>query len=209
MLALLLAAALLIPLAADRYVHRVASPHLYHADNLPPHHDVALVLGTSPTLQNGRRNLFFTYRIDAAAALFASGRAKHLLLSGDNHTTTYDEPTAMRDALLARGVPASAITLDYAGFRTLDSVLRARDVFGQSRIIIISQPFHCERAIYLARSAGIDASGYTAQDPAGIAATKVRARESLARVQAILDTTIFKTQPKFPGPAQPIQLVTN
>ena len=98
--------------------------------------DVALVLGTSPRVGGGA-NPFFEGRMDAAAALWHEGKARHFLLSGDNSHRGYDEPTAMRAAMLSRGVPSEAITLDYAGFRTLDSLVRAREVFGQSRLIIV------------------------------------------------------------------------
>lgn len=200
-----LAAALYI---CDTWVARSADAHMFSSSRPPPACDVALVLGTTPTLADGRRNLFFQYRIDAAAELFHAGHVKHLLLSGDNGTRTYDEATAMQTALIARGVPSSAMTLDYAGFRTLDSVARAQLVFGQSRLLIVSQPFHAQRAVFLARARGIDAFAYVARDPVGAAATKVRIRETLARTAAVLDVHVLHTGPKYTGPYEPIAIAS-
>ena len=95
-----------------------------------PHNDVGLVLGASPILGGQFRNPFFEGRMNAAAFLFRHGGVRHLLVTGDNGTADYDEPSSMRAALIARGVPESAITLDYAGFHTLDSVVRAKAIFG-------------------------------------------------------------------------------
>src|SRR5262245_61874620 len=119
-----------------------------------PVNDVGLVLGTAPTVKSGRANLHFRNRIAAAADLWRAGKVKHLLLSGDNHISTYDEPTAMKQALIALGVPERVMTLDYAGFRTLDSVVRAREIFGQTRLTLITDDFHAHRAVFLARHSG-------------------------------------------------------
>lgn len=165
-----------------------------------PSADVGVVLGCSPRLSGGRRNSFFDRRIEAAAQLFHAGKVKHLIVSGDNADRRYDEPTAMKRALIAAGVPAERITRDFAGFRTLDSVLRARDVFGLSRFVVISQRFHAERAVYLARKHGIEAIGFAAADVEGIHAVKTHLREVGSRVAAVLDVYVFKTQAKFSGP---------
>lgn len=202
----LVIAAVLAIVACDRWVASTARDRLFTAAADVPGCDVALVLGTSPLIDGERRNLFFEYRMDAAAGLFAAGRVRHLIVSGDNHTRAYDEPTAMRDALVQRGVPESAITLDYAGFRTLDSVVRAGTVFGQDRIVVVSQHFHCERAIFIADARGIDAVGYVARSPGGRAALKVRLREAAARTGAVVDTCVLSTAPRFAGPPEPIVL---
>jgi SanA protein len=194
-------------LLCDRWVAAAGDGLLFDTAGAVPAHDVALVLGTIPTVDNGsRRNLYFVYRIDAAAELFHAGKVRHILVSGDNHAKDYDEPSAMRDALVERGVPIDSITLDYAGFRTLDSVVRARTVFGQSRIVVVSQRFHCERAVFIARHRGIHAIGFVARSPGSRAAAKVRAREVLARVAAVVDLHVLGTEPKFPGPPEPIAL---
>ena len=119
-----------------------------------PTNNVGLVLGTGQLLRSGRANPHFRARVEAAAELYHAGKVKHLLLSGDNHVKTYDEPNDMKQALLALDVPESAMTLDYAGFRTLDSVVRARKVFGQSKFTIITDDFHANRAVFLAQHFG-------------------------------------------------------
>ena len=173
-------------------------------DSLEPK-PVALLLGTSNRTVAGRPNRFYHARIEAAAQLFQSGKVKGILVSGDNATRWYNEPIAMQKDLIAAGVPAEFITLDYAGFRTLDSVVRAKEVFGQDHIIIVSQRFHAERAIFLARHYGIDASGLAAADPDDLGLMKVRAREVLARVAAVLDIVINRG-PKFLGEPETVRL---
>lgn len=204
-LSALFALALLTGLACDRWVASSATGLVFFSAADTPARDVGLVLGTSPTTA-GRPNLFFTARIRAAAELFHAGKVRHLIVSGDNRKAGYDEPTAMQDSLIALGVPASAITRDFAGFRTLDSVVRARDVFGQSRLTIISQEFHDTRAIFIAQSHGIDAIALAADDVGGAHGLLIRARETLARTKAVLDTKILGTTPHFPGPPEPIVL---
>jgi SanA protein len=187
-------------LGVNEFVSRVAAPYLYSSLNDVPENDVALVLGTSKRASSGGPNLFFEARMDAAAALYRAGKVKYLLVSGDNGEEAYNEPSDMQGALVARGVPKERIYLDYAGFRTLDSVLRAREVFGQSRFTVVSQAFHNERAVFIARHYGIEAIGFNAADVGGSAGAQVNAREVLARVQVVLDLYVLNTQPKFYGP---------
>lgn len=151
-----------------------------------------LVLGTARLLKGGRKNLYFTYRMEAAAALFASGKVKYLIVSGNQanggrEAGGYDEPADMRDALVALGVPAARIYRDSAGFRTLDSVLRAKSIFGQERVILVSQRFHLERALYLAQAHGLQFQGFAARDVPLRRGARIMAREIGARVQAVLD----------------------
>jgi len=169
---------------------------------------VALLLGTARKTVAGRPNRFYHARIEAAAQLFHSGKVKGILVSGDNATRWYNEPIAMQKDLIAAGVPAEFITLDYAGFRTLDSVIRAKEVFGQEHLIIVSQRFHAERAIFLARHFGIDATGLAAADPEDWSLIKVRAREVLARAAAVLDILIGRA-PKFLGEPETVRLRTD
>ena len=163
---------------------------------------VAVVLGCSKTLPSGNANRFFLKRISAAAELFNSGRCPAIIVSGDNSRQDYDEPTMMKEALIEAGVPADRIYCDYAGFRTLDSMVRAKEIFGQQRIMVVSQRFHNERAIYLARSRGIDAQGFNAKDPDLTRPTAIKnvVREALARVAALADAHILRTEPKYLGP---------
>lgn len=167
-------------------------------DNLPKA-KVAVILGTSTYLTNGNKNLYFVYRMDAAEELYKSGKVEYILVSGDNRHKEYNEPIAMQKALLDRGIPEDRIVLDYAGFRTLDSMIRAKDVFGQSQFIVVSQRFHNERAVYIARHREIQATGYNARDVNVSAGFKTQLREVLARVKMMLDLYILKTEPHFLG----------
>ncbi|WP_395719068.1 vancomycin high temperature exclusion protein [Prosthecobacter sp.] len=160
---------------------------------------VALVLGTSPRLADGRANLFFLPRMEAAAALFKAGKVRALIVSGDNGTRAYDEPTEMKQVLVSMGVPEPRIVCDYAGFRTLDSVVRAKEVFGQSKIIVVSQRFHNDRAVYLAEAFGIEAQGFNAADVPVALSIKTFLREKLACVKAVLDVNVLGTRPRFLG----------
>jgi SanA protein len=159
---------------------------------------VGLVLGTAKYLKSGYLNLYFKYRIDATVKLYKAGKIEFVLVSGDNGNTEYDEPTDFKEALIERGIPADKIYLDYAGFRTLDSVVRAKEIFGQEKITIISQQFHNERAIFLAEKKGIDALGFNAQDVSGRYGLRVRLREYLARTKVFIDI-LLRVKPKFLG----------
>lgn len=171
---------------------------------LLPDHRMALVLGTSHRSAGGGPNPFFQKRIEMAAMLYAMGKIDHFILSGDNSTRYYNEPVEMKKALIRQGVPASAITLDYAGLRTLDSVVRSKKVFGQNKITIITQPFHSYRALFISRYYDMDAVAMVADDPELDKTFKVRLREYLARTKAVLDLYVFKTDPRFLGEKEEI-----
>lgn len=183
---------------ANWQVSHFAEPYLSNDANRLPESKVALLLGTVPKLANGQPNLYFQFRIQAAADLYQSGRIRHIIVSGDNSRRDYNEPDAMKEALIAHGIPANAITADYAGLRTLDSIVRTRDIFGQQSYIIVSQQFHNERAIYLARKHGINAFGYNAHDVTVSSGFKTRMRELGARVKMFWDLWTG-TEPKFGG----------
>jgi SanA protein len=174
--------------------------------NKIPHHRIALVLGTSHKTSKGDPNPFFEKRIETAAELYNKGKIDHLILSGDNRTIYYNEPMAMLKALLKRGVPASAITLDYAGLRTLDSIVRCKKVFGQNKFIIITQPFHSYRALFISNYHDINAIAMVAEEPDFEYSAKVRIREYLARTKAVLDLYVLKTPPKFLGQKESINV---
>jgi len=170
-----------------------------------PAHRVALVLGTSHKLVGGKPNPYFEKRMDVAAALYNEGKIDQFLLSGDNRTRYYNEPLEMRKALIARGVLPSAITLDYAGLRTLDSVVRSKEIFGQHQLTIITQPFHSYRALFIGDYYGIEAVAMVADEPDPESTTGVRIREYFARVKAVLDLYVFKTRPRFLGEKESMQ----
>lgn len=172
--------------------------------NKVPQSKVGLVLGTSRRLTNGSPNPYFYNRIDAAVELYKAGKIKYILVSGDNGSIYYNEPRDMKKALVDRGVPEEAIYQDYAGFRTLDSVIRCKEIFGQERFTVISQEFQAKRAVYIARNHGIETFGYNAQD-VGYRGVKVKLREMLARVKAFIDINILMEQPKFLGEKIKIQ----
>jgi len=163
-----------------------------------PKNKVGLVLGTSKYLKDGRVNLYFTHRINATVQLFKSGKIDFVLISGDNGSVNYDEPNDFKNELLKKGIPEDKIFLDYAGFRTLDSVVRAKEIFSQNSITIISQEFHNERAIYLASKHAVIAVGYNAKDVSLNYGFKTQIREYLARTKAFLDIVIG-IEPKFLG----------
>ncbi len=164
-----------------------------------PNHDVALVLGTSKYAYDGRLNLFYVPRIEAAAKLFHAGKVRGVIVSGDNGRTEYDEPTHMKDDLVELGVPAEFVTCDYAGFRTLDSVHRIERVFQESSYIVVSQDFHVRRALYIARDRGHNAVGLAVRTPGGFRGLKIRLREVLARTKAVLDVNVLNSAPKYLG----------
>lgn len=176
-----------------------AEDRLYSDVTKIPHNKVGLLLGTAPKTPWGVHNNYYDYRINAATELFKAGKIDYILVSGDNHSTDYDEPTCMRDSLMVRGIPKDKIILDYAGFRTLDSVVRAKEIFGQDSITIISQQFHNERALYLAKHYEIEAVAYNAKDVEyWKKKLKIHGREYLARVKMFIDLYTGK-KPKFLG----------
>lgn len=179
-------------LICNRVVAGAAEGLVYDDISAVPLNRAGLLLGTSPRLRTGKPNLYFNYRIDAAVRLYRTGRICRIIVSGDNRKRNYNEPLEMQKALLARGVPDSVIVMDYAGLRTLDSVVRSKMVFGQDSITVISQRFHNERALYIARHHGIRAVGFNAQDVSAYNGFRTNARELLARVKVFIDILIGK-----------------
>ncbi|PCJ91968.1 MAG: protein SanA [Flavobacteriaceae bacterium] len=159
---------------------------------------VGLVLGTSKRISNGQPNLYYQYRIEATIALFKAKKIDFVLVSGDNATKYYNEPSTFKKDLIEGGIPEDKIFLDYAGFRTLDSMVRAKEIFGLDSVTVISQKFHNERAIYLANKKGLVAIGFNAKAITGSTGRKMEIRESLARVKVFIDL-LFNIQPKFYG----------
>lgn len=163
-----------------------------------PENKVGLLLGTSKYLSNGHTNRYYQYRIQAAVALYHAGKISYVLISGDNSTKAYNEPTTMQKDLIEKGVAEACIYLDYAGFRTFDSVVRSKEIFGQDSITIISQPFHNKRALFIAQKKGISAVAYNAQKVSTRYGFKTNVREVFARCKMVLDF-VFGKQPKFLG----------
>jgi len=151
----------------DSHVAGASDGLVYFDPAEAPKRDVALVLGTAKHVQGRRLNMFYQPRIEAAAGLFQCGKVRGIIVSGDNGRTEYDEPSEMKADLIALGVPAEFITCDYAGFRTFDSIHRIERVFQESSYIVVSQEFHVQRALYIARSRGHDAIGLAVRTPGG------------------------------------------
>jgi len=182
------------------------SSGIYSDFNEIGNNNVALVLGTSHLLTDGRPNPFFTDRMAMAAELFKEEKIKHVIVSGDNRTRYYNEPAEMKKALMSLGIPSTAITLDYAGLRTLDSIVRCKEIFGQDHITIVTQNFHSYRALFICNYYGINAVAYVPKNESSEDAGKVNWREYLARAKAVLDLYVLKTNPRHLGKKEPIQL---
>ncbi|HWL54972.1 MAG TPA: ElyC/SanA/YdcF family protein [Chthoniobacteraceae bacterium] len=169
-----------------RRVTRAGARRLFEDAETIPCRPVGLVLGTSPLLASGRPNRFFTHRVEAAAALYHARKVERLLLSG-HHDGDYNEPARFRESLLALGVPEAALLLDGGGHRTLESVLRAKTLYGITHCTVISQRFHVERALLLADHCGVSALGYCAHDVTWRGSWRTRLRELFARARAVFD----------------------
>lgn len=179
-------------------IDRYSKDKLYDTVSDVPHYHTALVLGTSPVGRFGGPNLFFLARIDAAAELYQAGKIDRILVSGDNRKEEYNEPEEMKKALVDKGIPEEVIFLDYAGFRTFDSVVRAHEVFRQPNFIVVSQKFHNERAVFIAGKKGIEAFGYNAEDVGFNYGLMTYIRECFARCKVYIDLLTGK-QPHFLG----------
>jgi SanA protein len=186
-------------LLCDWSVGHSGQGRIYAGTQQVPERPIALVLGTGKYAASGQENLFYKPRIRAAAELYHAGKVRALLVSGDNSRPDYDEPTQMKEDLIALGVPGEHISCDYAGFSTLDSVVRAGKVFQETSYVVISQEFHVRRALFLAKNQGHDAVGLAVAMPQGYWGRKVRLREVLARVKAVADVHIFRTAPTYLG----------
>ncbi len=189
---------------SNSIIENNAEGKLFNSTENIPKNKVGLLLGTVKCLSDGRINLYYQFRLDAAVELYKARKIDFILVSGDNGSKVYDEPTDFKNDLIEAGIPENKIYLDYAGFRTLDSVVRVKEVFGQSSITIISQQFHNERALYLAQHFDIEAIGFNAKGVSGKKALKVQLREYLARVKVFVDI-LLGVDPKFLG--EPIEIV--
>lgn len=191
---ILLTTALLL---ANHHINKSAENLTFDKAEDLPQIKTALVFGTSKWARGGGENLFFKYRMQAVADLFESGRIKYIIVSGDNSIKEYNETREMKKSLMALGVAESSIIEDFAGFRTLDSVLRAKEVFGQDSIIFISQKFQNQRAIFIGKNHDIYALGFNAKDVPNKYSSLTLAREYFARVKAVLDVYLLGKMPKF------------
>jgi SanA protein len=197
-LSYLLLAILLFTTVANMTIVQFSKQYLYDTISKVPSKRFALLLGTSKITAKGKRNEYFFNRIDALVSLFRNGKIKYILISGDNSSKSYNEPQDMKDELVKLGIPEENIFLDYAGFRTLDSVIRAKEVFGIDDFIIVSQKFHNQRAVYLARKNKIQAVAYNAKEVKAKMGFLTQLREFFAKDKVFIDF-LFGIKPKFLG----------
>ena len=194
----LVLALILVIVTCNLVIKNTAKGKTFYDTSKIPKNRVGLVLGTSNRITDGSSNPYYMYRIEATIALYNAGKIEFILVSGDNGSIYYNEPNTIKKDLVNAGIPEKVIFLDYAGFRTLDSMVRAKFIFGLDKVTVISQEFHNERAIYIAKQKGLDAIGFNAQDLSTTQGFKVQLREYFARVKVFIDV-LFNTQPKFYG----------
>jgi SanA protein len=190
---------LLVLLVTNLQIVLSTKNNLYAPGEQPETYPIAIILGTSNKTADGEPNQFFENRIETAATLYKEGKITHIIVSGDNRSKYYNEPRLMQKALLDRGVPSDVITLDYAGLRTLDSIVRGKEIFGQGKLTIITQTFHGYRALFISQYYGVDAMVVAAPDPDDRLFIMVKLREYFARTKAWLDLYILKTSPQHLG----------
>lgn len=195
---------ILIPICFYKFVESKTADRLYDDTKSIPYNEVGMVLGTNPKTKYGKNNPYFYYRVDAVEKLYKAKKIKFVLISGDNKTKDYSEPDVMRNILIQRGIPGDLIYIDYAGFRTLDSVVRAKNIFGQKKMTVISQKFHNERSIVLGDWQEMELVGFNAKDVnVKRSKFKIMIREGFARVKLYLDMLVGK-EPHFGG--EPIEI---
>jgi SanA protein len=183
---------------ANSTINKQTESRIYFDTDSIPENNVGLLLGTSKFLRNGNSNQYFENRISATIQLYKAGKIKNVVISGDNSKKDYNEPEDMKNELIKRGIPEDRIYLDFAGFRTYDSVFRMKEIFGQDRFTIISQEFHNQRAVYIASALKLNAIGFNAKDVNAYNGFKTKIREKFARVKMFIDL-IFEKKPKFLG----------
>lgn len=165
--------------------------------------DCALVLGAAVGI-DGTPSHVLGDRLRTALALYEQGRVRRIIVSGDHRTPGYDEPNAMRRWLEARGVPPSAIFMDHAGVDTYSSVWRAKHVFGADRIVVVTQRFHLPRALWMARSLGLEAEGAVSDQRTYQRASWYEVREVVSRTKAFVDVQ-RERRPRHVGPPIPLE----
>jgi vancomycin permeability regulator SanA len=188
-------AACVLALTPMTWVQAAASDGMRTAGDVPAT-DVAVVFGAG--LWDGEPSPYLAHRLDTAAGLYASGKVKVVLVTGDNSRAEYDEPDAMRAYLVEHGVPAKKVVSDYAGFDTWDSCVRVKKIFGVDRAVLVSQGFHIHRAVALCRAAGVTSYGVAAADTHDLTWYASGAREVFAAGKASLDA-LFRPDPTFLG----------
>lgn len=191
----------LLLIGINAWVQKSTDTYIYSETSKIPATKTAVVLGTSKYVASGNINQYYKNRIEAAIQLYKAGKVQYIIVSGDNHKKLYNEPDLMKRDLVDAGIPADHVYLDFAGFRTFDSVVRCKKVFGQDSVIFVSQRFHNERALFIAQRQGLIAYAYNAQDVTRAYGFKTEMREYVARFKAVIDLYLLHTKPKFLGPS--------
>lgn len=189
----------------NHWVVNNSEAYVYHDWALLPENDVGLVLGTSPFIRGGGRNPQFYGRIEAAVKLYQLGKVKHLIVSGANPDSTYNEPRQMWRELTRLGVPSQAITMDFAGYRTFDSIARAQAVFDLSSVTVITQEYHAYRSVFIGKKLHLQIVAYCAEGDDDGVPMKLAVREWFARIKSILDIYLLSTEPRFLGAQEPVR----
>lgn len=190
----------------NNWVVNNSEAYVYESWSLLPDNEVGVILGTSPFTRKAEPNPLFYGRIQAAVQLFQLGKIKKIIVSGANPNATYNEPRQMRRELIKAGIPKEAITMDFAGFRTLDSIARAQAVFGLQNFTIITQTFYAYRAVFIAKKLHLQAAAYAPPSDELSIYTRTYWREIFARVKAVLDLYVLRTVPKFLGEPQSLEI---
>lgn len=183
----------------NRWVVNSSDAYIYDNWSLLPDNEVGLVLGTSNFTREGKPNPHFAGRIHAAVELYQIGKVKKLIVSGANPDSSYNEPRRMWQELTKQGVPSDVITMDFAGFRTLDSIIRAQQVFGLNRFTIITQRYHAYRAVFIGKKLDLSVVAYAAPGGEPGFDPRLMLREWAARFRVVLDIFLLQTEPKFLG----------
>jgi len=202
---ILIAILLVYSILANLLIINTSNKYLFSSTEEIPKNKIGLLLGTGKYAENGSVNLYYKYRVEAAVKLFESGKIEAILVSGDNSRIGYDEPSCFKEDLICKGIPAEKIFLDFAGFRTLDSVIRAKKVFGLDSFTVISQRFHNQRAVFLANKYHINAVAFNAEGVNHNYSLRTKVREYLAKTVATIDILI-QTKPKYLGKKMIIEI---
>ncbi|WP_386686265.1 vancomycin high temperature exclusion protein [Lonepinella sp. MS14437] len=197
---------ILMLISIDQFVSYKVRDDIYHNIEQTPYRPYAVVLGTAKYVTKNTPNQFYNYRLESTKALFDAEKIDYILLSGDNRTLQYNEPRTMQRDLIKMGIEPQYLFPDYAGFRTLDSIIRAKEVFKAEPMIIISQRFHCERALFIAKYHHIDAICFVADNPNIY--TETRLREIFARFLMVWEL-ITEKKPHFLGEPEPLPAPLN
>lgn len=164
-----------------------------------PYNRVGVIPGCNKYIATGVINSYYTERINAGVKLYNSGKIDYILVSGDNAHASYDEPREMMNSLIESGVPRNRIYADYAGFRTLDTIVRAKEVFQQERVTFISQNFHNQRGVFIGQSIDLNVVAYNAGVTSMKYGLKTEFREIFAKVKMLIDIYVIDKKPKFLG----------